>query len=508
MTMIGMNPDEVRGLALQMRNSSNLLEDCRAAVDHRLRTVRWLGGDAEHFTHMWGSRHTQQLRNASAALTEMAEKLLQQVREQEIASSVGANGGLIIPGWRLLPCLWEGIKWLGDRVVDGVNWLGSRALEGAKWLNDRFEEGLAWGTEKMIEGAEFVKGVWDASVDTFKQGVEWTADRLGEAWNGLMTWGVAVSKGLERHAYAWGALGSNLLGTFVGNPPTLGQLGASAALIFGTGIGVLGNAATGADQHIFAQGEPIVSGPAMPDNVPQPANLAKLTDLTMEAYNHGGVLITKVPITDDTGRYLNESGERYRYIVSIAGTMESLTSARGWTGWSPLDWPANVYAMATGKSAASEAVQIAMQNAGIPPGAEVLMTGHSQGGLLCATLAADKNFTSTYNVAGLVTYGAPVDATKVPLDINVLSVENGTDVVPALDLSLEPRADQPNVVHGYVHGGLPPGNHMQDQYLNAVESGQLDGNRAAQQSLDRMNIDRFYSDRATTQSFTISMTRP
>ena len=131
-----------------------------------------------------------------------------------------------------------------------------------------------------------------------------------------------------------------------------------------------------------------------------------------------------------------------RYVVNIPGT-ETPGGAFAPASWlentNGRNWSANLYAMAQGSSATNaQAVQLAMQNAGIPPGAEVLLTGHSQGGLVASNLAADPSF--DYNVKGIVTYGSPVQCADFPpgSDIPVLSINHGNEVTWTLGPGLVP----------------------------------------------------------------------
>ena len=62
-----------------------------------------------------------------------------------------------------------------------------------------------------------------------------------------------------------------------------------------------------------------------------------------------------------------------------------------------------------------------------------MLTGHSQGGLTAAALAADATFRSRHRVTHVVTSGAPVAALAVPEGVSVLSLEHDEDLVPGLE---------------------------------------------------------------------------
>lgn len=80
------------------------------------------------------------------------------------------------------------------------------------------------------------------------------------------------------------------------------------------------------------------------------------------------------------------------------------------------------------------AVLEAMRQAGVPEGADVVLTGFSQGGIMAANLAADSSF--PYNPIGVVTNGSPVDSFHVPPNVPVYAFQHATDPVPMLDGSI------------------------------------------------------------------------
>jgi hypothetical protein len=64
----------------------------------------------------------------------------------------------------------------------------------------------------------------------------------------------------------------------------------------------------------------------------------------------------------------------------------------------------------------------------------VLLVGHSQGGIIAGTLAADHDFVQRYGVTNVMTYGAPIDHLDIDPSVQVMQVQHTTDVVPRLDL--------------------------------------------------------------------------
>lgn len=122
------------------------------------------------------------------------------------------------------------------------------------------------------------------------------------------------------------------------------------------------------------------------------------------------------------------------WVVAIPGTTHwTLHSDHG-----PSSTAANLASMAGKKSslypAIDKAMTAAMKEAGVTPGSEpVMFTGHSQGGIVAARLAADKHIRQKFNVTEVVTAGSPIGRVDIPKSVNVLSIENVHDPVPRAD---------------------------------------------------------------------------
>lgn len=235
----------------------------------------------------------------------------------------------------------------------------------------------------------------------------------------------------------------NLLTQFIqplwtGRPPQVAEILAGSVIVLGTGVGALWNTATLSDAHIFDDGKPWTGKPSYSNAaVSAPRDFAGLTRLSVAAYDNGP-LNPNDP--GDTGQVqvtvIRNSGEPPRYIVSIPGTQAEVGSLDGWAGKANgRDWAADLYAVGNGSSAAGEAAKaavlevIALDRAQHPDEsgpADVLLTGHSQGGILAANMAADPAFASQVKVGGVVTFASPTDCAPVPHSIPMLSVEHGT----------------------------------------------------------------------------------
>jgi hypothetical protein len=127
---------------------------------------------------------------------------------------------------------------------------------------------------------------------------------------------------------------------------------------------------------------------------------------------------------------LNADGKSYHWIVSLPSTMDwTLPGDTAATN----DLDSNVALMLTPdqQTQYERALMQAMQDAGVPPGADVLFTGFSQGGIMAANLASDPDL--PYSCIGVITNGAPIETFDIPADIPVISFRHDADPVPLLD---------------------------------------------------------------------------
>lgn len=112
-------------------------------------------------------------------------------------------------------------------------------------------------------------------------------------------------------------------------------------------------------------------------------------------------------------------------------------------GDNPMDLTTNIAAMsdqvtllAAGVAGALGAAQASAGRDG--RGDEVLLVGHSQGGIIAAGLAADPGFRARFSVSHVVTAGSPIALIDVPREVSVVSLEHDGDIVPALDTADNP----------------------------------------------------------------------
>jgi hypothetical protein len=117
-----------------------------------------------------------------------------------------------------------------------------------------------------------------------------------------------------------------------------------------------------------------------------------------------------------------DSSEGYRFEVFLSGTNFSGGPDDPWNASSNIDLAV------TGSSPALQAVRSAMDAAGVTRHTPVVLTGHSQGGLIALALAESGDFT----VDAVITVGTPVgvvpDATTIP----TVHIVHPEDPIPVL----------------------------------------------------------------------------
>lgn len=185
-------------------------------------------------------------------------------------------------------------------------------------------------------------------------------------------------------------------------------------------------------------------------------------------------------------RYRHEDGTS-SWLVTIPGTDGKLNS--------PFGWPQNAELMSNNRTQRMQAdsarmVAAAMERAGIGPDEPVALIGHSQGGIVAATLAADEGMQERYDIAHVVTAGSPVANHPIPDKTWVTSIEIDDEVVAALDGAPNPATEHWLTIRGHVtasdadpgtinpDGSCTPGDGLTDRdrnYTSAQVPGSTEG---------------------------------
>ncbi len=124
-----------------------------------------------------------------------------------------------------------------------------------------------------------------------------------------------------------------------------------------------------------------------------------------------------------------------RVIVDIPGT-------RSW-GAGPHDpevanLGTDLRAITGARTTYEQGVIEALRQAGVSPRDEVLLVGHSEGGMVALAAARDLARSGEFHVTHVVTAGSPIARIPTPAGVQVLALENAGDVVPHLDGARNP----------------------------------------------------------------------
>ena len=167
---------------------------------------------------------------------------------------------------------------------------------------------------------------------------------------------------------------------------------------------------------------------------------------------------------------VRENGSR-AWVVGLPGTRGGLIpdpeSTDPWDAGGLLD------ALGSESEVTAPAVRAALEAAGVPHGAPLVLAGYSQGGVHAVNLAGREDFTSVYPVAGVMTIGAPSGNAVETGRTAVLEFSSDGDLAVAADGAPTPvssrRAEV--VFHPAGHGWDAPGGGFRTASPLAVEDG-------------------------------------
>ena len=397
MTFWGMETEQARGLAEQMDTAARRLEDLMSSLDGTVTPTPWEGPDADSFRDAWRSTSTRSRSEALPPLGDLAGQLTGHAEEQDSTSDPDGGDGISDLFGGITTTGTEFLDWLGDRaegvldgVRDGFDWLDARATEARDGLWE-YGSTLLGNLQEVGESALGMAGMaWDAVVHG-----EWP--RFTEVLVGGLDLGLDV---------------------------------------LNTGI----HALTGVDLHLADDGsgyadEPVQVSEGQSGLVP-PRDLASIiqnTNTTYGSNEEGAVSMSVVGGNPPTG-----------VIVNIPGT-ESWSPL---AGDNPMDLTGNAaQAGPNGWSVGSEATQDGIrqlfESQNIPPGTPIMLSGHSQGGMIAESLISNPEFMAQYNVTNVVTYGSPVDDYSADPSVRQLNIQHTNDAVPLINLEDAYAAPRP-----------------------------------------------------------------
>ncbi|GAB4084696.1 hypothetical protein GCM10028784_13260 [Myceligenerans cantabricum] len=425
------------------------------------------GPNVDHLRDLWSGDLAPSLTQAADALREAGDKAAQNADDQQ-GTTESYDGGSPFAGATATGTTGAGnpfagatgtatgtvepddggvLDWFGDRLDDAGGWVSDSAADLGDWFSD---------TTSGVGGR-----------------LSETGSTIGDSFGNLWDTGGQL----------WDATGGSVLD---GRWPRTTEVVASGLLFAGSAADTLLTTGTAGqvDLDLFDDGDPYAGPPrpVNPDSTTIPADIEDLSASVTDAYGAGDSQVRVTTV---------DTPEGPRVIVSVPGT-EQWSPA---TGDNPMDLTGNLVTAGGGTSTMTEAVELALQNADLPPGAEVMLVGHSQGGMTVADLASDPGFVSEHHVTHAMTFGSPVDSDRIDPGVDVLEVQHGNDPVPRLDLddSLVPGLPSGHEQAGPHHtevtldspGGLADAadNHSHQNYSDSLASSTDAGLLAYEQQL-------------------------
>ncbi|MHA7305577.1 hypothetical protein ACX80E_10075 [Arthrobacter sp. TMN-49] len=219
--------------------------------------------------------------------------------------------------------------------------------------------------------------------------------------------------------------------------------------------------------------------PALAEPHEMAASIRGVLDGSKDAYGYppGSISVVQVGRPDGT----------IAWVVHLPGTEDWSTI----DSVNPFDMEGNVEALtAAGQQQfqqerilVQELIRAALKTAGATPAQEVLITGHSGGGIHAAAAAASPAFLVDVNVKMVVIAGAPAKNQHVQPGIAVLDLQNEHDIVTAADFGAPPAepnwvtvtSHRPNALEGEDLGSVLAQAHSVENYVEdaaALDSSQ------------------------------------
>lgn len=206
-------------------------------------------------------------------------------------------------------------------------------------------------------------------------------------------------------------------------------------------------------------------------------------------------------------RLLDCPDGRRRVIVDVPGTKD----------WSLAAHNPDVTSLATNLRAISgetttyeRGVLEAMRRSGVRPDDDVLLVGHSEGGMVAVDAARHLASSGEFRVSHVITAGAPLGlvAGGIPPRVDVLAMENEGDIVPHLDGATNPdRVNVTTVTLHRGHGEVAADHDLAASYVPGA--GDVDASDDASVRAYLAGLDGFLSaDSVQTRTFVITRRYP
>ncbi|PUB27092.1 hypothetical protein C8K30_105323 [Promicromonospora sp. AC04] len=439
--MVGQDPEKVRELARALENSASELESVKQTTGNAVWSFDGWGPNVDQLRGEWETQHAPMLGSIAESLTTFAQRAKANADAQDQTSNTYDGGGSPFAGVSTQGSANAGgggdddgggpLDWLGDKAGDlwdaggdAVDWVGDKAGDAAGWVGDKAGDAAGWIGDRAGDlwdaGGDAVSWIGDKGSDA----LGWIGDKGSDALGWLGDRASAIGGSFQNLGDSgmqlWDATGGAILD---GEWPRTTEVLASTIRLGGAavGVGLTAGSLGMFDPKVFDDGDPYAGEPSEVTAPRTPTSVSELALGVTDSYKaaDGNIRITTI-----------EGPDGPKVIVSVPGTEAWNPSA----GDNPMDVTGNLVTAGGGRSTMSDAVVLAMENANIPPGAEVMMVGHSQGGMTVADLTSDSAFVDKYNVTNAMTYGSPIDSAHIDPSVSVLEMQHQHDAVPRLDL--------------------------------------------------------------------------
>lgn len=429
----GMDPEQVRVTGDAIDEAARRIEALSDELDSAVRGATWDGPDAESFRTRWAGVRGTSMIATSQRMAVLASELRGEADQQDITSEKdGDERGPAPLADALVPeqgrhrdegYLRHDIPWLPDWIEHPAE---AAASSAAQWFSDGFGAVFDAGMD-TVQGLGSLLGLHTDGIDQFQR----DAHVLGDSLTDLVT-GERVPTVTEV-----------LAGTAL---TTASAVVAGAEIAKGEDLPYMDDRTEVSVVDVTRRG-PIetaddLAGLVLDNDEARREMFGRTGD---DAFDAGAAAQIRVQQVESV------HGGEPSYIVHVPPTMGGIANPDAWGAQgNPFGWDQNARLAAGQETASSNAVRLAMAEAGIPPGSHVMFVGHSQGGLVASSLAADPSFNNasgaagSYDITHSFSVGSPVQTyTPAQAGTEVVNVAHGPlelgvarstgDLVPALD---------------------------------------------------------------------------
>jgi uncharacterized protein YukE len=448
--MWGADVEALERLADDLQDGARQVEGVRARLAARVRSVAWTGRDGEAFRGDWEQQHARRFGALAQALAAAAEDVRRNSGEQKAAGA--AAGGALGTGHG--PAVGATTGPASAAVADAHD-VVTRALDTGGWSVTRSDLADVRGAVEGLspsDRAALVATLTPEQVAVLRDQMQ--ESRLKGGWS---------------HAEQ-----ASFFQLFADQPDALRTLAGQDAPVPVPD--------TEHDVRFRGPADVAVHGLVM-DGV-----RGTKDEITVVARDDGSYVVHLPGVTDLTTGL--EKGALVAVSQMNPGALP-VVAAEDWNSPNASDSPrdmrwARESALAGDVSGGSwenpytVAVRMALQHAGAPPGATVVLTGHSFGAYTAMELAADRTFNTTdgtgYDVAAVVAMGADVDwrMDDMPPNTAGLVINNTNDVAFRSEAGLSRNPDESAVPSNWreveFDGGTDGAGHGLPNYVEWINA--------------------------------------